>query len=411
MLPTDLRTAFAARVQIVRCSIRHGTRQFSNSPGFALAATLTLALGIGLATAVFTITDALLLRPLPVADQTRLVTMSASMPDRLVDDWPLILRQAREFSQRTRTLRSTGYYAYEGAWPVAIRNGDQLTRLRRALVSGNFFDVLGARAILGRTLQPADNVFGAAPVVVLSHRAWRSAFGADPLVVGRSLSLVEFATSAKIVGVMPPGLEYPKGADFWAPFVPARLKSENDTSAYVAVDLVGRLALGATPAAAAAELKDYFDQSSESRELRAVSRPFTDVVLGNTKMAVLIFAAAATLLLLITCLDVANLLLVRGLARVREMAVRGALGASRAQIITQLMTENATLAVAGGALGVLLAMACVGAFRAFAPENVPLLDMVHVNGVALAGAIAITTLATLAFGLAPAFVTSGTEVQ
>jgi predicted permease len=391
--------------------IRLGTRQLLRSPGFATAAALTLALGIGLATAVFTVADALLLRPLPVADQSRLVTLSGALANGSARDWPLTLRQTREFVRQTHTLRSTGYYAYEGAWPVAVRNDDQLTRLRRALVSGNFFDVLGARAQLGRGLEPSDDVIGAAPVVVLSHRAWRSAFGGDPHIVGRSLSLMEFGTTARIVGVMAPGLEYPQGTDFWSPFVPSRLTSENDTTAYTALDLVGRLTPGATVAGAAAELGSYIDRQVTSRKLRGVSRPFTDVVLGDSRPAVLIFSAAAALLLLITCLDVANLLLVRGLSRVREIAVRGALGGSRAQIVTQLMVENATLAVVGGVLGVFVAIVCVSAFRAFSPSTVPLLERVHLNGTALAGALAITTLATLLFGLAPAFVTSRSDAQ
>ena len=392
-------------------SLRHATRQFARSPRFSLTVVATLALGIGLATAVFAVLDAVLLQPLPIADQARLVRMSGALSNGSVDHWPLTFSQARDFTRQTRTLSSVGYTAYEGAWPAAIRDGDQITRLRRALVSGNFFDVLGARPVLGRALRQSDNVVGAAPVIVLSHRAWRTAFGGDSNVVGRKLSLIEWGTSATIVGVMPRGLEYPAGADFWAPLVPSRLKSDDDTKTYAAVDLVARLAPGTTSAAATADLKSYFDRGSESRELRAVSRPLADVILGNTKYAVLIFVAAAALLLLITCLDVANLLLVRGLERVREVAVRRALGASRAQVVTQLMTENTLLALAGGALGVAVAIACVTAFRAFAPETVPLLDRVHSSAAILGAAIGITTLATLVFGLAPAFITARADVQ
>lgn len=390
---------------------RLATRQFARSPGFTATAVLTLALGIGLATAVFTIADALLLQPLPVADQSRLITASGALANGSSNDWPLTLSQTREFSRETRTLRGIGYYAYEGSWPVTVRTGDQLTRFRRALVSGNFFDVLGVRATLGRGLEPADNVVGAAPVVVLSDRAWRSLFGADPNVLGRSLSLVEFGTTAAIVGVMPSGLEYPKGTDFWAAFVPARLTSENDTTAYTALDLLGRLAPGATASAAAHELGGYLERNVTSRQLRGVAHPFADVVLGNTRPAVLIFAAAAALLLLITCLDVANLLVVRGLARVREIAVRGALGASRIQVITELMLENTTLALVGGALGVVFAIGCVNAFRAFAPSSVPLIERVQLSWMTLAAALAITILSTLLFGLAPAFVASRSDVQ
>ena len=391
-------------------SLRHATRQFGRHPRFSLTVVITLALGIGLATAVFAVMDAVLLRPLPVVDQRRLVMMWAGLSDG-TNHWPLTLTQAREFTRQNRTLSGVAYAAYEGAWPSAIRDGDQITRLRRALVSGNFFDVLGARPVLGRGLQPSDDVVGAAPVVVLSNRAWRTAFGRDSDVVGRKLTLIEWGTSPTIVGVMPPGLEYPNGADFWAPFVPSRLKSEDDPKTYTALDLVARLAPGATPSAARGELKAYFNQSKSSSELRSVSRPFTDVVLGDTGNAVLIFAAAAVLLLVIACLDVANLLLVRGLERTREIAVRRALGGSRAQVVTQLMTENALLALAGGVLGIGVAIACVSGFRAFAPRNIPLLDRLHVSASTLVAAIGITTVATLVFGLAPAFITARADAH
>ena len=392
-------------------SLRHAARRFVRSPRFSLTVVATLGLGIGLATAVFAVMDAVLLRPLPVVDQARLVRMSGALADGSVDHWPMTLSRAREFTRQTRTLSGVGYAAYEGAWPAAIRDGDQITRLRRALVSGNFFDVLGAGPVLGRGLQPSDDVVGAAPVVVLSDRAWRSSFGGDSNAIGHAVTLVESGTTATIVGVMPRGLEYPSGVDFWAPFVPSRLKSEDDTKTYTAVDLVGRLARGSTPAAARAELKAYFDRSTVTRNLRAQSRPFVDVVLGDTGNAVLIFAAAAALLLVIACLDVADLLLVRGLERVREVAVRRALGGSRAQVVTQLMTENALLALAGGALGVGVAIACANAFRLFAPATVPLLDRVHASAAILAAAIAITSMATLVFGLGPAFITARADVQ
>lgn len=395
-------------------SIRVSVRHLIRSPGFTVGAALTLALGIGLSTAVFTVADALLLRKLPVRDQGSLVTLWAARNDGSAPNWPLDLRQTREFTQRTTTFQSLGYYAYEGAWPVAIRSGDQLTRMRRALVSGNYFDVLGARALVGRALQPSDNVIGAAPVVVISHSTWQTRFGGDPETVGRALQLMEFGTTARIVGVMPPGLEYPRATELWAPYVPARLKSESGTSAYTAVDLVGRLAPGATAANAASELTAYFNRpemNEWARNVHGVATSFQDVLLGDARSAVLVFLAAAGLLLLITCIDVANLLLIRGLARVREIAVRGAIGATRAQLVAQLALENALLALTGGVLGVVVAIGGVQAFRIFAPTNTPLVDTVGVNIGMLTGAILSTTLAAVVFGLAPALATARTDVQ
>src|SRR6185437_1470444 len=238
-------------------SIRASVRTLLRAPRFALTAAAILALGIGLSTAVFTVADALLLRRLPIRDQNRLITLWVQKHGDF-DHWPLELRTAREFARRTRTLQAVAYVAYEGAWPVAVRDGDQLTRLRRALVSGNYFTVLGARPVLGRALQPSDNVVGAAPVAVISYAAWQQRFGGDPNVLSKRVSLAEFGTTYTIVGVMPRGLAYPPGADVWAPFGPARLHSESDTTAYTALDLVGRLSPGASVDDAAHELSAFY---------------------------------------------------------------------------------------------------------------------------------------------------------
>src|SRR6266581_6681205 len=164
--------------------IRVGIRSLARTPGFALTAILTLALGIGLATAVFTVADILLLRRLPVRDQDRLVVLWGAMRDRTYN-YPFGLNDAREFARQTRSLERVAFFSYYGAGPKPIRDGDQISRLRRALVSGEFFDVLGARPALGRALRVADDVSGAAPVLVLSDGAWQRRFGGDPRVVGR----------------------------------------------------------------------------------------------------------------------------------------------------------------------------------------------------------------------------------
>jgi predicted permease len=395
-------------------SLRVTLRSIVRAPGFALTATLTLALGIGLATAVYTIAHALLFRSLPVHDQDRLVTLWGETRDKSFTNYPLTIDQARDFARTTRTLRSVAYVAYEGAWPVAIRDRESITRLRRGLVSGNYFDVLGAHPVIGRALRPSDDVVGAAPVAVIAYPTWQRQFGADPNVIGRKITLQEFGTTHSIVGVMPPGLEYPKGADFWAPFVPARMKSDNDTAAYTALDLVGRLAPGATIENARDELTSYFARSGPTqwlREVRGVANPLPRVILGDARPAVLTFAIAAALLLLITCIDVANLLLVRGLARVREIAVRSALGAARSQVVAQLVAENAILALGGGVGGIVVAALCVRGFLALAPRSVPLVGTIQLNTTALAGALGVTGLAMLLFGLAPAFITARVDVQ
>jgi len=390
----------------------HAFRTLRTSPGFALTAILTLALGIGLATAVFTVADALLLRRLPVRDQDGLVVLWSQAPDRGFD-YPFTLDEERQFARRTRSLTQVAFFGYEGAWPRPIRDGERISRLRAALVSGEFFDVLGAQPVLGRALHAGDDVVGAAPVVVLSHGIWQRQFGGDAKVLGRQIVTYGTGVAYTIVGVMPQGLDYPRGADIWAPLVPARTRPGTD-STVADVEVIGRLRPGAIATQARDELTAFLRRAEASpwqRDMHGVVHALPGLVLGETRPALIAFAAAAGLLLLITCINVANLLLVRGLARVREIAVRSALGAGQPQVVRQLLAENALLALAGGALGVVVAAAAVRSFVAVAPAGLPRLDEIQLNTSALAGAVGITGVAMLLFGLAPAVITSRVGIE
>jgi putative ABC transport system permease protein len=394
-------------------NIRIGIRSLRRTPGFTVTAILTLALGIGLATAVFTVADAFLLRPLPVRDQGRLVVLWGATSDGRFDNFPLLLADARDFATRVRSLDRVEFFGYGGALLVPIRDGSSVFRVRRALVSGGYFRLLGVRPLLGRALLPEDDVVGAAPVVVLSHGAWRRYFRGDPQVVGRRIVIHATGVAHSIVGVMPVGLDYPQGTDFWAPVIP-NSGPLGDYRVYAELNVLGRLRSGASAAEARAELTSYFarpEAPAWHRDVHGVVHSLTDAILGDVKPAVLAFAAAAVLLLLITCINVANLLLVRGLARVREIAVRSALGAGRGRIVRQLLTESALLAVIGGILGAVLADVAVLGFLAFAPPGTPRLDEIDVNDTVIGGAVAITAVVTLLFALVPALITSRVELQ
>jgi putative ABC transport system permease protein len=394
--------------------IRIAIRSLRRTPAFSIPAILTLAVGIGLSTAVYTVANALLLRRLPVRDQDRLVVLWGETRNHRFDHYPVTLASGREFSRRTRSLQHVAFYTYEGASPTAIQEGPELSLMRRSRISGDFFGVLGARPILGRSLGLEDDVVGAAPVVVLAHGAWQRVFRGRLDIVGRQIVSHENGVAYTIVGVMPPGLEFPPGVDFWAPVMPSAASLGAGDTDPIGVDVIGRLAPGATAANARDELSEFFrrpEASVWSRDLVGVVHAFPQLVLGDARPAVIAFTAAVGLLLLITCINVANLLLVRGLARVREIAVRSALGASRGRVMAQLLIENAILAITGGALGVGLAAALVRSFVAFAPGGVPRLEEVRLNGGALAAAMGITGLAMLLFGLAPAMMTSRVELQ
>ena len=238
-------------------SLRLGIRTLRKSPGFALTAILTLALGIGLAIAVFTVADAFLLRPLPVRDQDRLVVLWGATPDGRFDNFPLLLDDAREFARRVRSLDRVEFFSYGGALPVPIRDGSSVFHMRQSRVSGGYFQLLGTPPLLGRPLLPEDDVAGAAPVVVLSHKGWQRYFGGDTLVVGRRLVIHATGVAHSIVGVMPVGLDYPRGTDFWAPVIPNSAPL-GDYPVYAELHVLGRVRRGSSPAEARAELTSFF---------------------------------------------------------------------------------------------------------------------------------------------------------
>ena len=385
-------------------TLRVAIRTLARQPAFATTAVLTLALGIGLSAAVYTVADAILIRRLPVRDQERVLVLWGRKPTESFD-YPLDLASGRDFARQSRTMERVAATVYEGATPVLIRDGDRASRLRRALVSGDFFTVLDAKPILGRTLRESDDAWGAERAIVLSNTTWRHRFGGDTNVIGRRLLMHEDGATYTIVGVMPPGLDYPHGVDFWATI---RAALPNSSLQYTAVNLIGRLAPGRTADNVRDELTAFFSRSGALwlKELRAAANPLSTHIVGDTTPALLAFVAASVLLLLIACLNVANLLLVRGLARAREMAVRSALGADRSHLVRQLLVENALLALGAGALGVVVAWGAVRAFVSFAPETVPRLDEIRVSAATVGATLAISLTTLFIFALAPALSTS-----
>jgi putative ABC transport system permease protein len=378
---------------------RFALRMLARSPGFTAAAIVTLALGIGLSVAMFTVFDAVLRQPLPVHDQDRVVVLWGEA-EGSIRRLPLAHDHFDRFREDPHTLQEVAGVLNPRAWPHAIRDGERGLTLNLAAVTGNFFRVLGSQPVLGRLLRPEDDVEGAARVMVISHGLWHRYFGGDHGVLGRTLTLHVKGVTYTVVGVAPPGLEYPAGADFWVPL-----------SLFTRLEAVplGRLAAGATPAHAAAELRASFhrDASVTWRDLRAVATPLDDVLVGEMRPALRLLSAAAALLLLIGCFNIANLLLARASGRMHEIAVRRALGAAQGRIVRQLLTESCVLGLAGGLLGAVLAGALVNALVTLAPPELPRLEEIRLASVPLGWAAAISVAATLAFGLLPAWLASG----
>jgi putative ABC transport system permease protein len=379
-------------------------RSLRRKPSFALLVVAVLSIGIGTATAIATVYGGVILRRLPVDDQDRIVVMWGENRARKFDHIPLPYSRIREYRDQTRSLSSVGAIDYNGAYPTLFRYRGEPVEVTGLPVSGNFFDVLGSRALMGRILGPDDDVAGAPGNIVISHAVWQRLFGGDPSILGRSVQLVSTGGNFTIVGVMRPGFEYPKGAEFWASI--GALSGARDPRAPVHV--VARLKPGVSPEMARRELTTVFAQESSPmlRGASAVAETLPDVIVGDVRPALRILAVAVGLLLLVACVNVANLFLIRGVERARELAVRSALGAGRYRLARQLLTESSIIAIAAGVIGALLAILLLRMLLAAAPAELPRLGEIRIGG-ALAWAAVTTVSAAALFGIAPAFWTAG----
>jgi len=383
--------------------LRHALRALRHTPTFTATAVLILGLGIGMATAVFTVFQAVVLRRLPVRDQDRIVELSGAAKG-AAREVPLTLDQVRRFRQESRTLQSVAGFAHWGSVSAPVTDGDRPLLLRQATVTGSFFEVLGAAPSLGRLLEPEDEREYApnrtkanALVAVISYGAWRRSFGGDSAVIGRRLHLPDMKWSPTIVGVAPPGLDYPRGAELWTPNVyPGGM------------DVVGRLAPGATLDAARADYLAFVSRDPDyvkaglADKIDARAEPLERMVLGDVKPALIVLTTAVAMLLMLACVNIGNLLLLRAAGRAQELAVRRALGAGASDIVRQLSAESALLGVGGGVLGFGLARELLTLLLRLAPAGLPRLDMIRIAPAPLAIAVAATVLAMLLFGSLPA---------
>ncbi|AHG89563.1 permease [Gemmatirosa kalamazoonensis] len=393
---------------------RQALRALGRVPVFTLAVTLTLGLGIGLAAGTAVIARAVAFAGLPVRDAERVVVLWGSDAAGTLSHLPLSLTDLPRFAATVRGRAEVAGVDYNGAWPWpfrAVGSADAPLRLRGSIASGNLFRVLGARPVLGRALRPEDDVIGAPRVMVLSHAAWRTQFGGDPRVIGRTLHAVVWNADYTIVGVMPPGLDEPRGVQFWTAMAPTAAVNGSLEKSPFDVDVVARLAPGTSPE----QLRDaltrfYHGKTGRAASLfgtaRASVRTLPTLVAGDARPAFTALAAAAAIVLLVTCGNVAGLVLVRAARRRRELAVRAAIGAGRARLIGQLLAEHALLATAGGALGAIVAAGAVRAFVALAPAELPRIADVGVDWSVLVAAGAVTAVVVLLVGVAPAVAAS-----
>jgi putative ABC transport system permease protein len=380
--------------------LRYAARGLAREPGFAAVAVLTLGLAIGANTAIFSVADALLLRPLPLPRADRLVLLvrnfSAGKTDSISVPKFFFFRERMQ-----RVFSSTA--AYESLGTGFNLVGDGLPeRLRGAHVTTGFFPTAGVQPMLGRNFLPEEDRPGGRRAVVLSHRLWVRRFAADPRILGRQLVLN--GESYTVVGVMPASFRFPSVAELWTPFGfdPASTAEANY------FELLGRLRDGVSPAAAAAAAKALtgpfgaaFPRSLGPKE-SFLTEPLQERLYGEVRPALLVLLAAVAAVLLIACVNLANLQLARAAARQREIAIRTVLGAGWWRIVRQLLTESVLLALVGGAAGLLLGAAAIRPLLAMSPVEIDRLARVGIDGRVLAFTLLTSLASGLIFGLAPA---------
>ncbi|MGH7632209.1 MAG: ABC transporter permease, partial [Gemmatimonadaceae bacterium] len=390
--------------------LRYAARGLYHDPWFTITVILTLAVGIGATVATFGVVNGVLLRPLPVQDQRHLLVLATghrSGPHASVGV-ALNFGELRDFAARSRALSAVaGVPPVVGSVPpFTAYDGDRTISLATMEVTGNFFQVLGVRAARGRLLNADDDARGAAPVVVLSDAAWHREFGGRPDIVGRAILLGTKAFT--VVGVAPPGFTFPGASDAWMSLATImRLYGHEPGPDDGWFDIIARLHPGANASQAQREFTDFLQElklpaGPDSAARRGIVTSYSELTTGDIRQPLVILSVAVALLLVITCTNVAGLVLGRGLARAGEMAVRSALGASRGRIIAQLMIENAFLGAMGGAAGVLVAWFALRITVALAPSGLERFDQIRFDGSALVFALLLTIGVILAFGLIPA---------
>lgn len=381
--------------------MRYGLRALAKQPTFTVAAVLTLALGIGANTAMFSTINAILLRQLPYENPDRLVTVWQTNPQKGVDQTEVSAPTFAHWRDENNVFEQLAVYDIDS---LVLFGSGEPERLPSAQVSPNFFSLLGVRMVVGRTFTPDENQPGSSRVVILSHGLWQRRFNADPGVVGRTLTLTNAAYT--VVGVLPPDFRFIDKADLWSP-LPSDDERQNCDSCHF-FTVVGRLKQGVGPGQAQAEMAVLSSRLQQQEATGVKVIPLRDYLVADVRSSLLILLGAVVFVLLIACANVSNLLLARAAMRQKEFSVRTALGATRSRLARQLLTESVMLALLGGGLGLILAYWCMGAITAMLPEGM-IRDEIALDAKVLGFTLVLSLLTGIAFGLIPAVKASKAE--